>query len=238
MISKIIGLPKYIWNFVSNVYYSYPNLTMGIILVIIGVICLIYLRKKIYKLMVDAETGALTAEGLSHVISKIQESDWDDRMVLVVAKLITSLPILKFLPTKYVAKVLNKMVQSSFDKVKDLLKARTEKLKAEMGREISEEEIKLVKDTADDLYAKINLALLAKFGPGKNYTDAVSAIAGAVGLTEEVAKVTNVTEKIDTLQNELEKAITKNDVDRIESMIDTIEEDTLVKLFNRVNDGK
>lgn len=98
-----------------------------ILLVILAVIILgIVFRKKIYKYMADAEAGAITAKSLSISISKLQDSDLDERMVLVIAKIITSFPILKLLPQKWVVSFLNTLVQRMFNSVKALLDAKAE----------------------------------------------------------------------------------------------------------------
>lgn len=98
----------------------------GIALVIAFIITFILIRKKIYKYMAEAEAGALSYSALAKTVDKIQQSDLDERMVLVIAKIITSFPLLKLLPTSLVAKYLNGLVQKAFDKVKLLLKAKAE----------------------------------------------------------------------------------------------------------------
>ena len=113
-------------NKVNNFLHSGTFLFIIVVLILITIIGFWIARKRILKYMAQAEAGAITAEGLAGVIQKIQDSDWDDRMILVVAKLITTNPILWWLPTRLVAKLLNWMVQGTFNSVKDLLHAKAE----------------------------------------------------------------------------------------------------------------
>lgn len=133
MLSLFIFLNK-----VNNFLHSGTFLFIVIVLVLITILGFWLARKRILKYMAQAEAGAITAEGLAGVIQKIQDSDWDDRMILVVAKLITTNPILWWLPTRLVAKLLNWMVQGTFNSVKDLLHAKAENVYAK--RHMTEEQ--------------------------------------------------------------------------------------------------
>lgn len=133
MLSLFIFLNK-----VNNFLHSGTFLFIVIVLVLITILGFWLARKRILKYMAQAEAGAITAEGLAGVIQKIQDSDWDDRMILVVAKLITTNPILWWLPTRLVAKLLNWMVQGTFNSVKDLLHAKAESVYAK--RNMTEEQ--------------------------------------------------------------------------------------------------
>lgn len=143
---KIIGvISQYKW------YIIIP------IILIILISFIIKFRKKIYEFMVDAETGALTYHSLSVSIDKIQKSDLDDRMIAVIANLITSFPILKLLPQKWVVSFLNKIVQKSFDSMKAMLDAKAEAIL----KKVNKDKVNNVDEIVNDLVEK--LVVLVKY---------------------------------------------------------------------------
>lgn len=99
---------------------------IGYILLILFITGFIWLNKakgrlgeRIIKFITKAEYGKLSKDALYEIVSKIHRSDLDERMVLVMAEAIRSIPILgiafKVLPKAIVVTWLNKQVQGIFN---------------------------------------------------------------------------------------------------------------------------
>lgn len=91
------------------------------ILLVVSFILMSKFRLLIQKLILQSETGRLMADKAYKAVVKTQDSDLDERMVAVIAYVITKLPIIRLLPAHWVVTALNWYVQKIFDQVKDLL---------------------------------------------------------------------------------------------------------------------
>lgn len=93
-----------------------------LVLVLIFVLSLnhkfrLYVQEQILK----SEKGELIKGRIYKSIKDLEDSDVDDRMILVIAQIIHSLPILSIIPELLVVSVLRWYVQKIFDQVRDLL---------------------------------------------------------------------------------------------------------------------
>lgn len=93
-----------------------------LVLVLIFVLLLnhrfrLYVQDQILK----SEKGELIKGRIYKSIKDLEDSDVDDRMILVIAQIIHSLPILSIIPELLVVSVLRWYVQKIFDQVRDLL---------------------------------------------------------------------------------------------------------------------
>lgn len=93
-----------------------------LVLVLIFVLSLnhrfrLYVQDQILK----SEKGELIKGRIYKSIKDLEDSDVDDRMIVVIAQIIHSLPILSIIPELLVVSVLRWYVQKIFDQVRDLL---------------------------------------------------------------------------------------------------------------------
>lgn len=109
-----------------NTLFNLIRQNIGYISLILFVTGFIWLNKakgrlgeRIIKFITKAEYGKLSKDALYDIVSKIHRSDLDERMVLVMAETIRSIPILgiafKILPKPIVVTWLNKQVQGIFN---------------------------------------------------------------------------------------------------------------------------
>lgn len=109
-----------------NTLFNLIRQNIGYILLILFVTGFIWLNKakgrlgeRIIKFITKAEYGKLSKDALYEIVTKIHRSDLDERMVLVMAEAIRSIPILgiafKILPKPIVVTWLNKQVQGIFN---------------------------------------------------------------------------------------------------------------------------
>lgn len=109
-----------------NTLFNLIRQNIGYISLILFVTGFIWLNKakgrlgeRIIKFITKAEYGKLSKDALYDIVSKIHRSDLDERMVLVMAETIRSIPILgiafKILPKPIVVAWLNKQVQGIFN---------------------------------------------------------------------------------------------------------------------------
>lgn len=109
-----------------NILLNLIRQNIGYILLILFIVGFIWLNnakgrlgERIIKFITKAEYGKLSKDALYDIVTKIHRSDLDERMVLVMAETIRSIPILgiafKFLPKPFVVTWLNKQVQGIFN---------------------------------------------------------------------------------------------------------------------------
>lgn len=109
-----------------NTLFNLIRQNIGYILLILFITGFIWLNKakgrlgeRIIKFITKAEYGKLSKDALYEIVTKIHRSDLDERMVLVMAEAIRSIPILgiafKILPKPIVVTWLNKQVQGIFN---------------------------------------------------------------------------------------------------------------------------
>nr|DAP68607.1 MAG TPA: hypothetical protein [Caudoviricetes sp.] len=109
-----------------NILLNLIRQNIGYILLILFIVGFIWLNnakgrlgERIIKFITKAEYGKLSKDALYDIVTKIHRSDLDERMVLVMAETIRSIPILgiafKFLPKPFVVIWLNKQVQGIFN---------------------------------------------------------------------------------------------------------------------------
>lgn len=109
-----------------NILLNLIRQNIGYILLILFIVGFIWLNnakgrlgERIIKFITKAEYGKLSKDALYDIVTKIHRSDLDERMVLVMAETIRSIPILgiafKFLPKPIVVTWLNKQVQGIFN---------------------------------------------------------------------------------------------------------------------------
>jgi len=111
---------------VVNNIFKLLDMYKGYIFLILVILSIIWINKskgrlgeRIIKFITKAEYGKLSKDALYDIVSKIHRSDLDERMVLVMAETIRSIPILgiafKILPKPIVVTWLNKQVQGIFN---------------------------------------------------------------------------------------------------------------------------
>ena len=94
-----------------------------IAILIIGMIINKKMRLAVQKYILKAELNSFTKKATLDMVEKVQRSDLDERMVIVIAATINKFPYLNIIPKKLLIDLLKKFVQNIFDQVKDLLKA-------------------------------------------------------------------------------------------------------------------
>lgn len=77
----------------------------------------LYVQEQILK----SEKGELIKGRIYKSIKYLEDSDVDDKMIVVIAELIHSIPLLSIIPELIVVNFLRWYVQKIFDQVKDLL---------------------------------------------------------------------------------------------------------------------
>lgn len=120
-----------------NPYTKYLNqystyIFIGIILLMIIIFAINKrFRLLVQKLIYKAEIGELVKSSLYTVVESANHSNWDEKMVLVIAELLVQIPVIRFLPKSFIVKFLNKRVQNIFNSVRKLLHAQKEKVERE-----------------------------------------------------------------------------------------------------------
>ena len=95
-----------------------------LVLVIIAIKFNGRVRKLAYTYIPEAENGTITRhfkKGVKDYITRLQDSDLDERMVDVIAVLLQQIPILRIIPFSTATKYLNSLVQKAFNNIKKSL---------------------------------------------------------------------------------------------------------------------
>ena len=86
-------------------------------------------KSSVITMITKARYGKISKEALGNIINKIQKSDLDDRMVLVMAEIIHTIPFINMLyiliPKPVFVKFLNSAVQNIFNSIEVSLKGDT-----------------------------------------------------------------------------------------------------------------
>ena len=202
-----------------NFLLTFIGSHIGYILLILFIIGFIWLNKakgrlgeRIIKFITKAEYGKLSKDALYDIVTKIHRSDLDERMVLVMAETIRSIPILgialKLLPKPIFVTWLNKQVQGIFNFAEVALKG--EKIYNDIPSIPLVNEATLI-NTASNITTKgIDIIL-----PKMEATDKV--------LLELTSKVNEISEVVNKMKiNNITTHIPKKEevVDKIESNIE------------------
>lgn len=107
---------------------NHINLTYTIIFLIILFLIIINFSKNyrllVQKLIYKAEIGTLTKNRMYDAVVRLEKSDLDDRMILVISELMQQIPLLPLiLPKRILIVLLQRSVQRIFNQVKKLLDA-------------------------------------------------------------------------------------------------------------------
>lgn len=122
---------------------NHINLTYTIIFLIILFLIIISFSKNyrllVQKLIYKAEIGTLTKNRMYDAVVRLEKSDLDDRMILVISELMQQIPVLPLiLPKKVLIVILQRSVQRIFNQVKKLLDAnrKQEEVNGELIKDI------------------------------------------------------------------------------------------------------
>lgn len=202
-----------------------------ILVILIGVFLNKKFRSFVYDLMAKAEENKLTYDVSTSTIDKLQKSDLDERMVLVIANIIHSLPILHILPKSFVISFLNNYVQKAFNNIKDLLKARREKVlqsKEIISENITEDINTSILSARDKLIAE--MAAQAATNSIKEYFDKILPQLEERKSNDFISNVLDSTSKVenavDTVEEYLDTAKDYVDTSKVEKVLDDIKENT------------
>ena len=113
-------------NLLASALGKYGSLVIIVILllVIIGTKFNAKIRKLAYQYIPEAENGSIVKhfkEGAFNAVSRLQDSDLDERMVDVIAILLQQIPLLRIIPFSTATKYLNSLVQKAFNNIKKSL---------------------------------------------------------------------------------------------------------------------
>ena len=134
-----------------------------LVLVIVGIKVNGSIRKLAYKYIPEAEDGTIVRhfkKGALDAITRLQNSDLDERMVEVIAVLLQQIPILRIIPFSTATKYLNALAQKSFDNVTKALNTsinnipRTSRISKSDLDDFLGESISSANDKAYELYEK------------------------------------------------------------------------------------
>lgn len=122
---------------------NHINFTYTIIFLIILFLIIIAFSKNyrllVQKLIYKAEIGTLTKNRMYDAVVRLEKSDLDDRMILVISELMQQIPLLPLiLPKKVLIVLLQRSVQRIFNQVKKLLDAnrKQEEVNSELIKDI------------------------------------------------------------------------------------------------------
>ena len=104
--------------------YGSATVIIVLILIIIAIKFNGRVRKLAYTYIPEAEDGTITRhfkKGVKDYITRLQDSDLDERMVDVIAVLLQQIPILRIIPFSTATKYLNNLVQKAFNNIKKSL---------------------------------------------------------------------------------------------------------------------
>ena len=135
---------------------NHKLLTYTIIAMIVVFFILISFSKNyrllVQKLIYKAEIGKLAKSRMYNVIIKLEKSNLDDRMVLVLAELMQRIPILPLIiPKRLLIPILQRSVQRIFNQIKKLLDANSYKKINEFTNVDRDEVIKTVLGSDKDI---------------------------------------------------------------------------------------
>ena len=107
---------------------NHINFTYTVIFLIILFLIIISFSKNyrllVQKLIYKAEIGTLTKNRMYDAVVRLEKSDLDDRMILVISELMQQIPLLPLiLPKRILIVLLQRSVQRIFNQVKKLLDA-------------------------------------------------------------------------------------------------------------------
>lgn len=111
---------------------NHTNLAYLAMVVVILVFILISMSKNyrllVQKLIYKAEIGKLAKNKMYDAVVRLEQSELDDRMILVLAELLQQIPILPLIiPKRILIPLLQRSVQRIFNQIKKLLDANTGK---------------------------------------------------------------------------------------------------------------
>lgn len=104
--------------------YGSATVIIVLILIIIAIKFNGKVRKLAYTYIPEAEDGTITRrfkKGVLDYITRLQDSDLDERMVEVIAVLLQQIPVLRIIPFNAATKYLNALTQKAFNNVKKAL---------------------------------------------------------------------------------------------------------------------
>lgn len=111
---------------------NHTNLAYVAMIVVILVFILISMSKNyrllVQKLIYKAEVGKLAKNRMYDAVVRLEQSDLDDRMILVLAELLQQIPVLPLIiPKRILIPLLQRSVQRIFNQIKKLLDANAGK---------------------------------------------------------------------------------------------------------------
>ena len=111
---------------------NHTNLAYLAMVVVILVFILISMSKNyrllVQKLIYKAEIGKLAKNKMYDAVVRLEQSELDDRMILVLAELMQQIPVLPLIiPKRILIPLLQRSVQRIFNQIKKLLDANTGK---------------------------------------------------------------------------------------------------------------
>ena len=111
---------------------NHTNLAYVAMIVVILVFILISMSKNyrllVQKLIYKAEIGKLAKNKMYDAVVRLEQSELDDRMILVLAELMQQIPVLPLIiPKRILIPLLQRSVQRIFNQIKKLLDANTGK---------------------------------------------------------------------------------------------------------------
>ena len=107
-----------LFKFLPHHLGGYTNLAVIIILILVIIVIKVNgkIRKLAYQYIPEAENGVIVnrlKKGALDYVTRLQDSDLDERMVDVIAVLLQQIPILRFIPFSASTKYLNSIVQKA-----------------------------------------------------------------------------------------------------------------------------
>ena len=111
---------------------NHTNLAYVAMIVVILVFILISMSKNyrllVQKLIYKAEVGKLAKNRMYDAVVRLEQSELDDRMILVLAELLQQIPVLPLIiPKRILVPLLQRSVQRIFNQIKKLLDANAGK---------------------------------------------------------------------------------------------------------------
>ena len=188
-------------NFMQN-YSTLLNVVAIVILIVLFFLNRSF-RNMVYNLMAKAEENQLSYEVLHTTVDKIHRSDLDDRMVLVIASVLNSFPILSLIPKPIIVSFLNNYVQSSFDRVKSLLHAKSKSTQ----KELEEKNQNLLPEYG--MYTEQDVELNEKVQRGLTPSEALIAEAVSASILESLNKIfeEKKEDKFDKVSSKVQSAL-------------------------------
>lgn len=123
---------------INHINFAYTVIFLIILFLIIISFSKNY-RLLVQKLIYKAEVGTLTKNRMYDAVVRLEKSDLDDRMILVISELMQQIPLLPLiLPKRILIVLLQRSVQRIFNQVKKLLDAnrKQEEVNGELIKDI------------------------------------------------------------------------------------------------------